>query len=107
MEALGGQLDFLRGSLNLPLRVNRVGHYILGAVDFRKDQSRNAPKYPEASASFTCVAYKYPNLSSGGPHLPYTPDGLYSFETPLTFAACEAVTLGDATNGSLAAPRSL
>ena len=44
MEALGGQLDFLRGSLNLrrqgeqiPLRVNRVGHHILSAVDLRKD----------------------------------------------------------------------
>ena len=38
------------------------------------------------------------DLSHGGFALPYTPDGLYHFEPPLTFAPCEAVTLGDAEN---------
>ena len=51
MEALGGRFDFLRGSLNLhrrgvqiPLRVNRVGHCILGVVDFCMDPSGRASR---------------------------------------------------------------
>ena len=49
-EALGGQLDLLRGSfvlrrqgVKIPLMVNLVGQNILGVVDFRKDPSRSAP----------------------------------------------------------------
>ena len=94
MEALGGEPDFLRGSLNLrrqgaqiPLRVNRVGRNILSAVDLRADPSRGASKCPEASASFSHLVQKIPNMSDGGLHLPYTPDGLYRSETTLTFAA--------------------
>ena len=59
MEALGGQVDFLRGSSNfhwqgvqIPQRVNRARQYILSVVGFRKDPSTSAPKCPEASASF-------------------------------------------------------
>ena len=50
MEALGGQLDFLRGSLvlrrqgvEIPLAVNRAGHYILSVVELRKDPSGSLP----------------------------------------------------------------
>ena len=39
-------------------------------------------------------------MSDGSHNLLYAPDGPYRFEMPLTFAACRAVTLGDATNGS-------
>ena len=104
MEAPGGQLDFLYGSLNLdrqgeqiPLRANRAGHCILIVVDFCGDPSRIAP-CPEASASFFASVQKAPDLLDGGLHLPYTPDGLYHVGPPLAFAACKAVSPGDAVN---------
>ena len=94
---------FFRGSTNLrrkgvriPLWVNRAGRYILSLVDFCKDPSRRLSRCPEASASFFHLVQKFPDLSAGRPHLPYTPDGPYRLETPLTFAARKAVTLGDA-----------
>ena len=112
MEALGGQLDFLRGSFNLPrqgvqkrLGVDRVGHYILSVVDFRKDPPRRASRCPEASASLFHLAQKFPDLPERDLHLPHPPDGLYRFETPPTFAACKAITLGDAEACRLTGPR--
>ena len=104
----------MRGSLNLhlqgaqiPLMVNRVGNGILSVVDFRKDPSRSAPKCPEASASLLQLVRKYPDLSDGGLHVPYSPDVLFRFETPHTFAACKAVTLRDARDGSLTDPKKI
>ena len=91
----------------MPLRGNRAGQYILSAVDFRKGPSRNAPKCPEASAPFACLASKYPDLSGGGRHLPYIPVGFFRFETPHTFATYKAVTLGDTTQRSLAGPKKI
>ena len=86
-EALGGLSDFLRGSLKLhrqwvqiPLRVNRAGHYILGVVDCREDSSRRVSKCPEASASFLHLVRKFPDFSDGCLHLLYAPDGLYRLE---------------------------
>ena len=112
MEALGGKSNFLRGSLNLPrqgaqkrLGVNRVGRYILSVVDFRKDPSRSASRCPEASASLFHLVQKCPDLSDRDLHLPYTPDGLYRFETPPTFAASKAVILGDAEACRLTDPK--
>ena len=62
LEALGGQLEFLRGSLvlrrqgvKIPLMVNRV--------DFRKDPSKSASRCPEASASFFHIVQEAPDLS--------------------------------------------
>ena len=47
MGAPGGQLDFSRDPLtlneqgvNIPKRVNQMGHYILSVADFGKDPSR-------------------------------------------------------------------
>ena len=111
MEALGGQLGFLRGSLFLRrlgaqilLRVNAAGHYILSVVDFRKHSSRSALKCPDASGSRAYLVQQMPNVSSRGLHSPYTPEGLFRFEPPRTLAACKAVTLGDARTSSLTDP---
>ena len=77
MEALGGQLDFSRGSLNLrrqrvrtPPRVNRAGQYILSVVDFRKGQSGSATKCPRASVSVLQLAQKSPDMLDRGLHSP-------------------------------------
>ena len=104
MEALGGQLGFLRVSsvlrrqgANFALRVNRAGHYILSAVDFRKDPSRSLP-CPEAPTSFFHIVQKAPDPYYGGLHFPYAQEGLYRFEPPPTFAASKPVTLQGAEN---------
>ena len=68
--------------------MNRVGRDIASVVDFRKDSSRSAPRRPEASAPFSHLVRKVPDLSDGCPLLPYTPDALHRFGTPLAFAAC-------------------
>ena len=114
MAALGGQSDVSRGSLNLhrqgvqiSLRVSRAGHYILGAVDLRKDPSRSPSTCSEASASLFHLVQKFPEMSDGGLHLPCTRDGLYRFGAPLTFAACKAVAPGDPRDGSLTAPKKI
>ena len=113
MEKLGGQLDFLHGSralhpqgVKIPLGVNRMGHYILSVVDFRKDPPRSLPCL-EASASCFTIAQEAPDLSDGGLHLPYTPDGPYHFEPPITFANRKAVTLGGAENCRLRGPKKI
>ena len=97
MESLGGQLDFMRGALilrrqgvKISLGVSRVGHHIMIAVDFCDGPSWSAPRCPEASGSFPHSVQKAPDLSDGGPHSPYTPDGPYPLETPLAFAARKA-----------------
>ena len=87
--------------MQVPLRVNKVGHYSLSVVDFREDSSRSASKCPEASASLAYLVRKRPNLPNGGFHLPYTLRGLCRLESPRTAAASAAVTLGDARDGSL------
>ena len=78
MVALGGQLDFprdvliLRGHGNaIPLRVNRMGHYILSVVDFREDASGKV-RGPVVSAPYFAWAFvnKRPILPNGGLHLP-------------------------------------
>ena len=114
VEARGGQLDFLRGPLilrqrgaQIPPRVNRVGRCILSVADFRKNPSRSLSGCPEASASFCYLVQEAPGLSDGGLHLLYAPGGLYRFEAPLTFTACKAVSLGDATDGYLADPKKI
>ena len=106
MEAFGGQLDFASGSLNLrrqglqvPLRAYRAGHYILSVVDFRRGPSRITPTCQKVSVSFLHLVHDYPDLSYGGPRLPYTPDALSRFETPVAFAACESVALRGARDG--------
>ena len=65
-------------------------------ADSRWGASRSASGCPEASASY-----------GGGLHFPYAPGALYHFETPLTFAACKAVTLGDAEDGCLTDPEKI
>ena len=84
-----------------------MGYRILSAVDFRKDPSRIAPKCLEASASFLQLVNKYPDQSDRGPQQLYAPVGLYRFVTPLRFAACKAITLGDARDGSLTDPKKI
>ena len=96
-----------RRGAQIPLRVNRVGHYILSVVDFRRDPSRIAPECPEASASFLHFVHERPDVSDGGLHLLNTPDGLYRCETPPTFATCKAVTLGNVGGGSLTDPEKI
>ena len=92
--------------MKIPLRANRVGHDILSTVDFRRDPSRSLP-CPEASASFFHIVQRAADLSDGGLHLPYTQDGPYHFEPPLTFAARKAATLGGAENCRLPNPKKL
>ena len=112
MESLGGQSEFSRDSLVLvkqgvaiALRVNRVGRYILCVVDFGEDASRQV-RGPAVSASHFGRAFfrKIPNMPNGGLHLPYTEDGLYQFDPPRTFSACNAGSLGDSMDGCLPDP---
>ena len=116
MEALGGRLGSLCGSSILRRR---------GSEDSPEGESRRAlypergrfspgrieecasPARIEASASFSHIVQKAPDLSDGGPHLPYTQDGLHHFETPLSFAACKAVTLEDAVGCILTDPEKI
>ena len=95
LEKLGAQLDFPRDLLTLnnqgvriPLRLNRIGPYILSAVNFEKDPSRKA-RGPAVSASYYewVLTNRRPNLSTGGLQLPYKGDGLSQFEPPRTFPA--------------------
>ena len=108
VEVLGGLSDLFRGSLlfrrqgaQIPLRVNTAGRCILSVVDFRKGLSGSASKRPEASASPAYLVHKRPNLPNGGLHVPYTPEDIYRFETPRTFAACKAVIPRNVRGGSL------
>ena len=87
--------------------VNRVGRFVLSAVDFHEDPSRSASRCPEALASFFHMVQKASYLSGGGLHSPNTSGGLYGFETPLTFAACKAVSLGGAEDGCLTDPQKI
>ena len=84
--------------------MNSVGHHILSVVEIREDPPRCVSACPDVSASFSYLVHRCPDLADGGLHLPYTPDGLYRFETPRTFAACEAVTPGDAQYSNLTDP---
>ena len=91
-----------------------MGHYILSVVDCSRSPSRSL-SYPEVSASFFATVRKAGGLSDGGLHLPYTPDGLYHFEPPHTFAACKAGAIGgaeicrlaDSTKIAIGVPRKL
>ena len=114
MEALGGQLASFRGSLllrrprvRIPPRASSAGQFILSAVDFRRGPSRSASRCPEVSASLSYLVHKCPHLFDGGLHLHYTQGGRYRFETPRTFAACEAVTLGGARDSNLTDPKKI
>ena len=89
-EALGGQSDPPRDMSNLRkrvvailLRVNRIGYFILGAVNFREDASMQV-RGPVVSASRLERAFtnKCPNFPDGRFHLPSTEDGLYRLEPP-------------------------
>ena len=91
----------------MPLRANTAGHYILSAVDFKMDPTRSVSKCPEVSASFPFLVHAVPDSSEGGPHLPYTPDGLYRLETPRASAACKAVPLGEAQNSNVVDPKKI
>ena len=82
VEAVGGQLDsprdssgFLEQRAAIPLRMNRMGHYILSVADFGEDASRRV-RGTAASVSFFVIIKKAPDLSNGGLHLPYTEYGL-------------------------------
>ena len=48
-----------------------------------------------------------PNLSHGGVHFPPSEGGLYRFESPQTFSACRAFTLGGARDGCLSDPKNI
>ena len=77
MEALGGRLDLFHASLlirqqgvQIPLRVNMAGRYILSVVDIRRAHRgvrRNVRRHR-------------PRLPNGGLYSLYTPEGLYRFE---------------------------
>ena len=113
LEAPSGQLDFARNTLTLgtrgietPLKVNATGHYILSVVNFGAVSSKGGAG-PPFSASFLGwePPRKRPNLENGGIRLPFTDEGLCSFAPPRTFAACKAVTLGDAWDGNSPDPK--
>ena len=90
------------------MRVDRMGPYILGVVDFGKDASRTA-RGPAVSASYFewALTSKRPNLPNGRLHLLYTQDRLYQFGPPRTFSASKAVTLRDALDGCPSDPQNI
>ena len=115
LEALAGQLDFARNTLTLgtkgieiPLKVNEMGHYILSVIDFPSGVHR-ADSVAQFSASFLewGPPRPRPNLEHGGICLPFTDDGLCSFSPPGSFSACKAVTLGDAREGNNSDPKKI
>ena len=65
----------------------------------RRDVMRRRPRFFSVQ--------EVPDLFGGGFHYTYTPDALYHSETPLTFAACKVVTMGDARNGFLTDPKKI
>ena len=94
LGALAGQLDFARETLTLgsrgieiPLKVNDLGHYILSVDDFPA-----APPSLGAESLFSASFLEWgpprqrPNLEHGGICLPFTEEVLCSFAPPLTFS---------------------
>ena len=71
-----------------------------GALHFGKRRDESVID-PNLSACIDEGAFpkKRPNLPNGGMHLPFLEDVMCSFPPPLSFAACKAVTLGDARDG--------
>ena len=121
------QSGFRRGLLilrpqgvQIPRRVDRAGHYILSVVDFRgthrggrRIARRRRPrlpiwfKLPDSGLRSCPIVVSFTSLPESGLHLPYTPDGPYRFDTPLTFAACDAVSRGDSENCRLMGPKKI
>ena len=107
LEALGGQLDFLRDPLTLrkrgatiPARVDGVGRYLLGAVDFGADASRRVRGLVVLASDFEWTfTSKRPNFSNRQLHVPHAEDGPYQFEPLRAFTARRAAALGDASDG--------
>ena len=113
INALGGQFGFSRDLLvsrsigvPIPLRVTRMGHYVLSAFDFGKDPSGRA-RDPVNSASFFEIIRKNPDLSRRRIQFPYAEDGSCDFRPPLTFSACKAATLRDSRGRRRRTPRRL
>ena len=102
-EALGGLLDFAgdvwaiwNHGVDIPLKVNEMGHYALSVVAFGHGSSR-VDLGPQLAASYFAwtPVDKRPDLSNGGSHLPTTEDELFRFEPPRVSAASTGATLGD------------
>ena len=94
--------------IEIPLKVNAMGHYILSVMDFPLGV-RRVDSAPQLSASFLEwePPRPRPNLDHGGICLPFTDEGLCSFSPPRTFSACKTVTLGDAREGNNSDPRKI
>ena len=87
LEALEWRLDSPRDMLpprkqraDTSLEVNRMGHYVLGAVDFGKGPSRKV-RGPVVSAPYFdwAATNKRPNLPNSGLQLPYAEAGPHFF----------------------------
>ena len=83
LEALGGQLDFAREvlairnrGLDIPPKVNDMGHDILSVVAFG-DRPPCVDRGPKLAASYFewALLGNLPDLSNGGLHLPSSEDG--------------------------------
>ena len=93
----------LKQGVATPLSVNRMGRYILSAVEFGMYASR-AVRGPADSASIFEIVKKFPDLSHGGLHQSYTEDGPYQFEPRHAFSDCKAGTPEDSMDGCLSDP---
>ena len=99
LGALGGRLDFSydastrwKRGLDIPLKVNQMGHDVLSVVALGDGPSRlgQGPKVAVSYCVWACVGER-PDLPNAGLQLPFTKDGMYRVEPPQTFSACESV----------------
>ena len=93
---------------DVPLKLNNLGHRAASVVSFGERNPKSV-QGPTLSAAFFewSSTEGHPNLPNGGLHLPFPEDGLYQFEPPRTFSACQAVTLGDALDRCLSDPNEI
>ena len=94
--------------MDIPLKVNEMGHYALCVVAFGKGPSC-VDRVPNLAASYLewALSKKRPDLPNSVLRLPLTGDALLRFVPSKDFSACSAVTLGDARDESPYGPREI
>ena len=94
--------------LEVHLKVNQLGYYVLSVVAFG-DEPRRSGRGPKLAASYFERAFvrKRPDLSDVGLYSSLTEDGLYRFVPLRTSPVCGAVTLGGARDECPSDPKKI
>ena len=113
MGALGGQpgpnrdcATLRKQGVEIPVKLNHLGRYVLSAAASGKDSSKSADGTPFSAFRFgRAPLMTRPNSPSGILRLSYEEDGLYRSYPPRAPSACMAFTLREATVGFCQIPR--